>query len=79
MVLIAGPSSSGKTTFARRLSVQLLANGIQPVALELDNWFVDREHTPQDEEGNPDFELLEAIDVEQFNQSAQPASWPASP
>lgn len=67
MVLIAGPSSSGKTTFARRLSVQLLANGIQPVALELDNWFVDREHTPHDEEGKPDFESLEAIDVEQFN------------
>ena len=67
MVLIAGPSSSGKTTFARRLSVQLLANGIQPVALELDNWFVDRDHTPKDSDGNPDFESLEAIDVDQFN------------
>lgn len=67
MVLIAGPSSSGKTTFARRLSVQLLANGIQPVALELDNWFVDRDHTPRDDEGNPDFEALGAIDVGQFN------------
>ncbi len=67
MVLIAGPSSSGKTTFARRLSVQLLANGIQPVALELDNWFVDREHTPRDEAGRPDFEAIEAIDVDQFN------------
>jgi uridine kinase len=68
MVLIAGPSSSGKTTFARRLAVQLLANGLEPVALGLDNWFVDRQHTPLDEEGNPDFEALEAIDRELFNQ-----------
>ena len=68
MVLIAGPSSSGKTTFARRLAVQLLANGLQPVALGLDNWFVDREHTPLDEEGNPDFEALQAIDLALFNQ-----------
>lgn len=68
MVLIAGPSSSGKTTFARRLSVQLMANGIHPVALGLDNWFVDREQTPLDEEGKPDFEALEAIDLALFNQ-----------
>ncbi len=68
MVLIAGPSSSGKTTFARRLAVQLLANGVQPVALGLDNWFVDRQHTPVDEEGNPDFEALEAIDLALFNE-----------
>ena len=67
MVLIAGPSSSGKTTFARRLSVQLMANGIHPVALGLDNWFVDREHTPLDEHGKPDFECLEAIDLALFN------------
>lgn len=67
MVLIAGPSSSGKTTFARRLSVQLLANGIHPVALGLDDWFVDREQTPLDEEGKPDFEALEAIDLPLFN------------
>jgi uridine kinase len=67
MVLIAGPSSSGKTTFARRLAVQLLANGLQPVALGLDNWFVDRRQTPLDEEGNPDFEALEAIDLALFN------------
>lgn len=68
VVLIAGPSSSGKTTFARRLAVQLLANGVHPVALGLDNWFVDRQHTPLDEEGNPDFEALEAIDRALFNQ-----------
>lgn len=67
VVLIAGPSSSGKTTFARRLSVQLLANGLQPVALSLDNWFVDRHRTPLDEEGKHDFESLHAIDLDQFN------------
>lgn len=67
MVLIAGPSSSGKTTFARRLAVQLMAFGLQPVALGLDNWFVDREHTPLDENGQHDFEALEAIDLAQFN------------
>lgn len=68
MVLIAGPSSSGKTTFARRLSVQLMAFGLQPVALGLDNWFVDRERTPLDEAGKHDFEALEAIDLALFNQ-----------
>jgi uridine kinase len=68
MTLIAGPSSSGKTTFARRLAVQLLANGLQPVALGLDNWFVDRDHTPRDADGNPDFEALQAIDLALFNQ-----------
>jgi uridine kinase len=67
MVLIAGPSSSGKTTFARRLSVQLMANGIHPLALGLDNWFIDRDKTPLDENGRPDFEALEAIDLELFN------------
>ena len=68
MVLIAGPSSSGKTTFASRLSVQLMANGIHPIALGLDNWFVDREQTPLDEYGMPDFECLEAIDLALFNE-----------
>lgn len=67
MVLIAGPSSSGKTTFARRLAVQLMAYGLQPVALGLDNWFVDRERTPLDEDGRHDFEALEAIDLALFN------------
>ncbi|MEA3337827.1 MAG: nucleoside kinase [Chloroflexota bacterium] len=68
LVLIAGPSSSGKTTFARRLSVQLLANGMLPVALGLDNWFIDRDRTPVDEYGEHDFEALEAINLALFNQ-----------
>ncbi len=63
IVLIAGPSSSGKTTFSRRLAVQLLALGLDPFPLELDNYFVDRERTPLDENGQPDFEMLEALDL----------------
>ena len=66
VVLIAGPSSSGKTTFARRLAIQLLALGISPYALELDNFFVDREQTPRDRDGNFDFEALEALDLDQL-------------
>ena len=68
LVLIAGPSSSGKTTFSKRLAVQLSVCGLKPHMLSLDNYFVDREHTPLDEDGNYDFESLEAIDVEFFNQ-----------
>jgi uridine kinase len=71
LVLIAGPSSSGKTTFAKRLGVQLLAHGIRPFALELDNYFVNREDTPLDERGEYNFEALEAVDVELFNQHLQ--------
>lgn len=67
-VMIAGPSSSGKTTFSHRLSVQLLAHGMKPHPLALDNYFKDREFTPKDEFGNYDFECLEAIDVEKFNE-----------
>lgn len=63
IVLIAGPSSSGKTTFSRRLSIQLLANGLSPYPLELDNYFVPREKTPLDKDGNPDYEALEALDL----------------
>lgn len=63
LALIAGPSSSGKTTFSRRLAVQLLALGISPYALELDNYFLDREKTPQDENGTFDFETIEALDL----------------
>ena len=66
-VMIAGPSSSGKTTFSHRLSVQLLAHGMKPHPVALDNYFKDREFTPKDEFGNYDFECLEAIDVDQFN------------
>ena len=68
VVLIAGPSSSGKTTFSKRLAVQLLANGIEPYALELDNYFVDREKTPLDEKGEYDFESIGAVDTVRLNQ-----------
>jgi uridine kinase len=63
IVLIAGPSSSGKTTFSRRLSVQLLANGISPYPLELDNYFIDRDKTPLAKDGKPDYEAIEALDL----------------
>ncbi len=68
VVLIAGPSSSGKTTFSKRLGLQLVAQGLRPYALELDNYFVNREDTPIDENGEYDFETLEALDIELFNQ-----------
>jgi|BioPla2DNA2_1021312.scaffolds.fasta_scaffold01935_4 uridine kinase len=68
VVLIAGPSSSGKTTFAQRLSIQLRVNGLKPVTISLDDYFVNREHTPRDETGDYDFEALEAIDIKLFNQ-----------
>ncbi|MFN2242605.1 MAG: nucleoside kinase, partial [Anaerolineae bacterium] len=67
LVLIAGPSSSGKTTFSKRLSIQLLANGLRPFSLEMDNYFVDREKTPRDEQGQYDYESLNALDVPLFN------------
>ncbi len=67
-VLIAGPSSSGKTTFSHRLSIQLLANGLKPHPIAVDNYFVDREKTPRDKDGNYNFECLEAIDIEKFNE-----------
>lgn len=67
IVLISGPSSSGKTTFSKRLSVQLMTNGLRPVALSLDDYFVDRELTPLDEQGQYDFESLYALDLPFFN------------
>jgi uridine kinase len=68
IILIAGPSSSGKTTFAHRLMVQLKVNGLRPISISLDDYFLEREKTPLDEEGKPDFEALEAIDLRLFNQ-----------
>ncbi len=66
-IMIAGPSSSGKTSFSYRLSIQLRALGLRPHPIALDNYFKNREDTPKDENGEYDFECLEAIDVEQFN------------
>jgi uridine kinase len=68
VVLIAGPSSSGKTTFARRLAVRLLALGIRPLAVSVDDYFVDRAHTPIDEHGDYDFESLFTVDLPFLNQ-----------
>ena len=67
VVLIAGPSSSGKTTFAKRLGLQLRLNGLKPVTISVDNYFVERTETPLDENGNYNFECLEAIDLKLFN------------
>lgn len=67
MVLIAGPSSSGKTTFANKLGMSLRVHGIKPVTLSVDNYFVEREDNPKDENGNYDFECIEALDLELFN------------
>ena len=67
IILIAAPSSSGKTSFAQRLSIHLKVNNLQPVSISLDDYFVDREKTPLDEFGNYDFESIYAIDLERFN------------
>ena len=67
MILIAGPSSSGKTTFAQRLGIQLKINGIKPVTISVDNYFVERKDNPKDENGNYNFEDIEAIDLKLFN------------
>lgn len=67
IILVSGPSSSGKTTFSKKLSVQLYVNALKPIALSLDDYFVPREMTPLDENGNYDFESLYALDLELFN------------
>ncbi|MDE6317447.1 MAG: nucleoside kinase [Muribaculaceae bacterium] len=67
VVMIAGPSSSGKTTFTKRLAIYLLTNLLQPKMISLDNYFVDRVHTPRDEDGDYDYESLYALDLHQFN------------
>jgi uridine kinase len=68
LVLIAGPSSAGKTTFSQRLSIQLLANGLRPFPLEMDHYFVPRDRTPRDESGEYDFESLYALDLTLFHE-----------
>ncbi len=68
-VLVSGPSSSGKTTFSKRLSIQLIVSGLKPVVLSLDNYFVNREDTPLDENGDWDFEHLHSLDLSLFNQN----------
>ena len=67
LIMIAGPSSSGKTTFSHRLTIQLKAHGLKPYPIAVDNYFVNRDRTPRDEDGNYNFESLNAIDLEQFN------------
>ncbi|MHB9054757.1 MAG: uridine kinase family protein [Paludibacteraceae bacterium] len=71
IVLISGPSSSGKTTFSKRLSVQLMVSGRKPLSISLDNYFVDREHTPKDENGDWDFESIHALDLPFFNKQLE--------
>ncbi|PKK90877.1 MAG: AAA family ATPase [Candidatus Wallbacteria bacterium HGW-Wallbacteria-1] len=68
VILIAGPSSSGKTTFSKRLSIHLRVNGLRPIALSLDDYFVNREDCPRDETGDYDFESIDALDVPLFNE-----------
>nr|WP_308571395.1 nucleoside kinase [uncultured Prevotella sp.] len=67
LVLIAGPSSSGKTTTCKRLSIQLMANGIRPLQISLDDYFVDRHHTPKDKDGNLDYESIYALNLDLLN------------
>ena len=67
IILIAGPSSSGKTTFARRLCIQLRVNGLEPLYMGTDDYFVEREHTPLDEYGEKNYEDLDAVDIQLFN------------
>lgn len=71
LILISGPSSSGKTTFSKRLAIQLKVNGLNPVKISLDNFFVNREDNPVDENGEYDFESLEALDIDLFNKNIQ--------
>ncbi len=69
VILISGPSAAGKTTFAKRLAVQLQANGLRPVTISLDNYYVDDPDTPLDDDGRPDYEHVKALDIELFNRN----------
>ncbi|MFH1829423.1 MAG: nucleoside kinase [Pseudomonadota bacterium] len=71
LVLIAGPSGSGKTTFAKRLAIQLRIHGIEPIAISMDNYYVDRKDTPKHPNGSYNFECLEALDIKLFNEQVQ--------
>ena len=71
LVLVAGPSSSGKTTFSKRLSVQLMACGIRPYAISMDDYFVDRDRTPRDENGDYDYESIHALNIDRLEQDLQ--------
>ena len=71
LVLISGPSSSGKTTFSKRLTIQLMTNGLRPYPISLDDYFVDREQTPRDANGDYDYESLYALDLDLFNRHMQ--------
>ena len=69
LICIAGPSSSGKTTFANRLRIELLSRGIEPIRISLDDYYLPRDQAPKDENGNPDLEAVDALDIELFNQN----------
>ena len=69
LICIAGPSSSGKTTFANRLRIELLSRGIKPLRISMDDYYLDRGQTPLDEDGKPDFESVNALDIDLFNQN----------
>lgn len=71
LILIAGPTSSGKTTFSKRLEIQLRVNGLKPASISLDDYFVNREHTPRDEQGEHNFETLNALNLELFNRDLE--------
>jgi len=75
IILIAGPSSSGKTTFAKRLNIQLRVNGLAPLAISLDDYFLDRDKTPKDKDGNYDFESPMAIDTFRLNEDLKKLMW----
>ena len=69
LICIAGPSSSGKTTFANRLRVELLSRGIKPIRISIDDYYLTKAEAPKDEDGKPDLESIEALDIPLFNQN----------
>ena len=69
LICIAGPSSSGKTTFANRLRIELLSRGIKPIRISMDDYYLSRDQAPKDEDGNPDLEDINALDIKLFNEN----------